>query len=226
MNGNNATEQADAAFDDTEIKCLLLGDENERQKAGDELFKSFSHRLMGKLREFFWLSEDEKGSVIHDTILSVLDMAEQAELDVDRPLVGLLLWICRCKAIDLSRHKQRSTGWDGETNRSEELTEQIADTLADTKVGLAWKHAISNEDAAAIRHEFRTFIQSLPTQQKLVAGILANHFGFTLSHEDIARKIYETTGKTVSKIAIKGALSQIRKKFESVLKRKYPELPL
>lgn len=219
MDGNNATEQADTAFDDTEIKCLLLGDENERQRAGDELFKSFSHRLMGKLREFFWLSEDEKGSVIHDTILSVLDMAEQAELDVDRPLVGILLWICRCKAINLSRHKKRVTGKD------DELTEEIAGIIVDTKVGLAWKNAVSNEDATAIRNEFCAFIQSLPTQQKLVAGVLADHFGFTLSQEEIARKIYEATGKTVSKIAIKGALSQIRQKFKAVLKRKYPELP-
>ena len=38
MNGKDATNQAAAAFDDTELKCLLLGDENERQKAGD-IFK-------------------------------------------------------------------------------------------------------------------------------------------------------------------------------------------
>lgn len=30
MNGKDATNQAAAAFDDTELKCLLLGDENER----------------------------------------------------------------------------------------------------------------------------------------------------------------------------------------------------
>src|ERR1700677_974737 len=114
MDGNNATEQAAAEFDDTEIKCLLLGDENDRQKAGDELFQAFSHRLMGKLREFFWLSDDEKGSVIHDTILAMVKLAEEANLDVEKPLIGLLLWICRCKAIDLSRHKRRRAGGDGE----------------------------------------------------------------------------------------------------------------
>jgi DNA-directed RNA polymerase specialized sigma24 family protein len=226
MDGNNATEQAAAEFDDTEIKCLLLGDENDRQKAGDELFQSFNHRLMGKLREFFWLSEDEKGSVIHDTILAVLKLAEEATLDVERPLVGLLLRICRFKAIDLSRRKRRKAGWDGESGKDEELTEDIAEALVDTKVGLAWKHATSNEDAPAIRKEFLTFIQSLPAQQKLVGGILADNLAFNLSQEEIASTIYESTGKTVSKIAIKGALSQIRQKFKAVLKRKYPELPV
>ena len=220
MDGNNATEQAAAEFDDTEIKCLLLGDENERREAGDKILESFGFRLMGKLREFFLLSEDEKGTVVHDTILEVLKKAEHADLDVDRPLVGLLLWICKCKAIDLSRQKQRETG------RDDELTEGIAGVLADTQVGMAWRNAISNEDAPAIRREFLAFIQTLPPQQKLVAGVLADNLGFVLPQEEIARKIYGSTGKTVSKIAIKGALSQIRQKFKTVLKRKYPELPI
>jgi DNA-directed RNA polymerase specialized sigma24 family protein len=220
MDGNNATEQTAAEFDDTEIKCLLLGDEGERQKAGDALLREFGYRLMGKLRGFNWLSDDEKGTVIHDTILEVLKKAELADLDFDKPLVGLLLRICQCKAIDLSRQKKRETGKD------DELTEEIADALADTKVGTAWKNAISNEDARAIRNEFLVFIQSLPPQQKLVAGILADNFAFQLSHEEIAQKIFEITRKTVSKIAIKGALNQIRQKFKAILKRKYPDLPI
>jgi DNA-directed RNA polymerase specialized sigma24 family protein len=220
MNGTPATEPPAVEFDDTEIKCLLLGDENERQQAVAKLLESFGFRLMGKLREFFWLSEDEKGSVIHDTILEILKKAEQAELDVDKPLVGILLWICKCKAIDLSRRKKRETG------RDDELTDEIVDAITDTKVGLAWSHAASNEDASAIRQEFLLFVQTLPDQQKLVAGILAQNLAFTLSQDDIARKIYESTGKTVSKIAIKGALSQIRQKFKTVLKHKYPELPI
>ena len=177
MDGNNATEQAAAEFDDTEIKCLLLGDENERQKAGDELFQSFNHRLMGKLREFFWLSEDEKDRSSMIQSLRCSGWLKEATLDVERPLVGLLLRICRFKAIDLSRHKRRKAGWDGESGKDEELTEDIAEALVDTKVGLAWKHATSNEDAPAIRKEFLTFIQSLPAQQKLVGGILADNSG-------------------------------------------------
>jgi len=220
MDGNNATEQAAAEFDDTEIKCLLLGDENERQKAGDTLLQEFGVRLMGKLRGFSWLSDAEKGTIIHDTVLELLKKAERADLDFDKPLVGLLLRMCQCKAIDLSRAKRRETG------RDDELTEEIAGALVDTKVGLAWKDAISKEDAPAIRSEFLAFIQTLPAQQKLVAGVLADNFGFVVSQEEITRKIYETTGKTVSKIAVKGALSQIRQKFKAVLKRKYPELPL
>lgn len=220
MDGDQATDQTAAEFDDTEIKCLLLGDENERQKAGDALAQEFGIRLMGKLRHFNWLSDDEKGTVIHDTILEVLNKAEQAELDLDMPLVGLVLRICQCKAIDLSRQKTRETG------RDDELTEEIAETLADTKVGMAWKDAVSNEETPTIRIEFLAFIPTLPTQQKLVAAVLADNLGFTLSQEEIARKIYESTGKTVSKIAIKGALSQIRQKFKAVLKRKFPDLPV
>lgn len=220
MDGDQATDQTAAEFDDTEIKCLLLGDENERQKAGDALAQEFGIRLMGKLRHFNWLSDEEKGTVIHDTILEVLNKAEQAELDLDMPLVGLLLRICQCKAINLSRQKTRETG------RDDELTEEIAEALADTKVGMAWKDAVSNEEAPAIRIEFLAFIPTLPTQQKLVAAVLADNLGFTLSQEEIARKIYESTGKTVSKIAIKGALSQIRQKFKAVLKRKFPDLPV
>ena len=133
MNGKDATNQAAAAFDDTELKCLLLGDENERQKAGDTLLQQFGFRLMGKLRRFTLLSDDEKGSVIHDTIIEVLKKAEKADLDLDQPLIGLLLWICQCKAIDLTRQKTRETGKD------DELTEEIGEALADTQVGVAWK---------------------------------------------------------------------------------------
>jgi DNA-directed RNA polymerase specialized sigma24 family protein len=220
MDGHETTNQAAAEFDDTEIKCLLLGDENERQKAGDTILQQFGARLMGKLRRFTLLSDDEKGTVIHDTILEVLKKAEQADLDLDKPLIGLLLWICQCKAIDLTRRKTRETGKD------DELTEEIGDALADTTVGAAWKHAISNEEAPAIRSEFLVFVHTLPAQQKLVAGILADNFGFTLSHEEIAQKIFQSSGKTVSKIAIKGALSVIRQKFKTILKRKFPDLPL
>ena len=220
MNGKEATNQTAAAFDDTELKCLLLGDENERQKAGDTLLQQFGFRLMGKLRRFTLLSDDEKGSVIHDTIIEVLKKAEKADLDLDQPLIGLLLWICQCKAIDLTRQKTRETGKD------DELTEEIGEALADTQVGVAWKHATSNEDAPAIRDEFLAFVQTLPPRQKLVGGVLADNFGFTLSQEEIAQKIYQSTGKTVSKIEIKGALAAVRHKFKTILKRKFPDLPL
>jgi hypothetical protein len=220
MNGKDATNQAAAAFDDTELKCLLLGDENERQKAGDTLLQQFGFRLMGKLRRFTLLSDDEKGSVIHDTIIEVLKKAEKADLDLDQPLIGLLLWICQCKAIDLTRQKTRETGKD------DELTEEIGEALADTQVGVAWKHATSNEDAPAIRAEFLAFVQTLPPRQKLVGAVLANNFGFTLSQEEIAQKIYQSTGRTVSKIEIKGALAAVRQKFKMILKRKFPDLPL
>jgi len=220
MDGSKTTDHPAAAYDDTEIKCLLLGDENERQKAGDALFQAFGVRLMGRLREFFWLSDDEKGTVIHETILAVLKKAELADLDLDEPLDRLLLRICYYKAVDLSRRKKRETG------REDELNKEIAEALADTQVGTAWKNAISNEDAVAIRREFLAFIQTLPPQQKLVGGVLAENLGFTLTQEEIACKIFERTGKTVSKIAIKGALSQIRQKFKVILKRKYPDLPL
>lgn len=220
MNGKDATNQAAAAFDDTELKCLLLGDENERQKAGDTLLQQFGFRLMGKLRRFTLLSDDEKGSVIHDTIIEVLKKAEKADLDLDQPLIGLLLWICQCKAIDLTRQKPRETGKD------DELTEEIGEALADTQVGVAWKHATSNEDAPAIRAEFLAFVQTLPPRQKLVGAVLADNFGFTLSQEEIAQKIYQSTGRTVSKIEIKGALAAVRQKFKMILKRKFPDLPL
>jgi DNA-directed RNA polymerase specialized sigma24 family protein len=220
MNGKEATNQAAAAFDDTELKCLLLGDENERQKAGDTLLQQFGFRLMGKLRRFSLLSDDEKGSVIHDTIIEVLKKAEKADLDLDQPLIGLLLCICQCKAIDLTRQKTRETGKD------DELTEEIGEALADTQVGVAWKHAISNEDAPAIRDEFLAFVQTLPPRQKLVGAVLAGNFGFTLSQEEIAQKIYQATGRTVSKIEIKGALAAVRQKFKTILKRKFPDLPL
>jgi DNA-directed RNA polymerase specialized sigma24 family protein len=220
MNGKEATNQAPDVFDDTELKCLLLGDENERQKAGDTLLLQFGFRLMGKLRRFSLLSDDEKGSVIHDTIIEVLKKAERADLDVEQPLIGILLRICQCKAINLTRQKTRETGKD------DELTEEIGEALADTQVGVAWKHAISNEDAPAIRAEFLAFVQTLPPRQKLVGGVLADNFGFTLSQEEIAQKIYQTTGKTVSKIEIKGALAAVRQKFKAILKRKFPDMPL
>jgi len=220
MNGKEATNQAAAAFDDTELKCLLLGDESERQRAGDTLLQQFGFRLMGKLRRFTLLSDDEKGSVIHDTIIEVLKKAEKADLDLDQPLIGLLLWICQCKAIDLTRQKTRETGKD------DELTEEIGEALADTQVGVAWKHATSNEDAPAIRAEFLAFVQTLPPRQKLVGAVLADNFGFTLSQEEIAQKIYQSTGRTVSKIEIKGALAAVRQKFKMILKRKFPDLPL
>jgi len=198
----------------------LLGDENERQKAGDTLLQQFGFRLMGKLRRFSLLSDDEKGSVIHDTIIEVLKKAEKADLDLDQPLIGLLLWICQCRAIDLTRQKTRETGKD------DELTEEIGEALADTQVGVAWKHAISNEDAPAIRDEFLAFVRTLPPRQKLVGAVLADNFGFTLSQEEIAQKIYQSTGRTVSNIEIKGALAAVRQKFKTILKRKFPDLPL
>jgi hypothetical protein len=190
------------------------------QKAGDTLLQQFGFRLMGKLRRFTLLSDDEKGSVIHDTIIEVLKKAEKADLDLDQPLIGLLLWICQCKAIDLTRQKTRETGKD------DELTEEIGEALADTQVGVAWKHATSNEDAPAIRAEFLAFVQTLPPRQKLVGAVLADNFGFTLSQEEIAQKIYQSTGRTVSKIEIKGALAAVRQKFKMILKRKFPDLPL
>jgi hypothetical protein len=212
-----ATRQTAARFHDTGIPHRL-GGQNHPKEAGEALLREYGARLMVELRSFFWLSETERGSVIHDSILEVLKTAEGGGLDLDRKLAGRLLRQCWSRAVELSREKRPMTATDAD------LTQEIAGALTDTKVGLAWEAALRKGDPEAIPGEFCEFIQFLPAPQKLVAGVLADQIGWRLSPGEISRKIYESTGSKVSEMETKGALSQIRLKFKVVLKRQHPEL--
>jgi hypothetical protein len=219
-NDDAATTQTAARSADLGARSLRADGGNQPNEAGHALLREYGPRLMVELRNFFWLSESEKGSVIHDAILEVLKTSQGSGLELDRTLAGLLLRKCRVRAVELSRKQGRMTASD------EELAREIAGALTGTKVGLAWKDAMATGDPTAIPGEFCEFVQFLPAPQKRVAILLADHLGWKLSSAEIIRKIYESTGINMSETEVKGALSQIRLKFKAVLKRKHPELSI
>lgn len=170
---------------------------------------------MGFLAEHFPdLEADERAMAINDALSEIYRRSLDGTLDSNNELSGLIFTVAKCRAIDLRRHHSRRI------LSGAKLPESVGDYLKDTEVGSDWRYVAILDRAADVMAEFRTFLGSLPRQQKRVASIMADALPDQMTDREIADEILNRFGVHVSQLEVKGAKQALMKKFREILKRR------
>jgi DNA-directed RNA polymerase specialized sigma24 family protein len=203
--------------DDFDLRCQLdlLGSHEEQQRAVRTLFEHYKGPMMAMIkRKLPTLLPDEAASAVHEAFCEIYQKAQANDLDVDRPLKGLLFTIAIRKAIDLRRKPSSCVCTD------DEFTEKVAQRLDGTNVHGTWKRLRQNEQVDEIKQEFRAFVSTLPPRQKLVASVLAEALPDTLTDKEIVDAIYSRYGQRLTAMEVKGAKQQLVSKFRTLMQQK------
>ena len=210
---DNLGTGAATGLDTEEVSILLIGDDNEQNEAIRLIDMHLRRVLFGVIRKVSpSLTAAEIQEVYQEVLLGIWRKAKEREYDADEPLLPLLFTIARRRAIDRVRKKSRKVG-------KEQMLDAIAETLADTKVGEAWRNVASKHDGRRIMEAIRNAIARMPERQRLVASVVLDLFPETPTLQQIQEEVHQGTGEQLTVVAIKSAWREARKKIREQLVR-------
>lgn len=212
MKENPGTGAA-TGLDDEEVSILLIGNEEEQNEAIRLIDRHLRRPIAGVIRKAApSLRAEELRDAYQDVILAIIQAAREQRYDADRPLLPFIFTLARYKAIDRVRKKSRKVG-------KKQVLDAIAETLADTKVGEAWRNVASKHDGRRMMEAIRNAIARMPERQRLVASVVIDLFPETPTLQQIQEEIHQGTGEQLTIVAIKSARREARKKIREQLVR-------
>ncbi len=138
-------------------------------------------------------------------------MAREGEYDPDRPLLPFLLTIAHRRAIDHIRKKTTLRC------NEKELLDAVANSLADTQVGEAWKNVTASQDGQKMLKLIRDVITEMPERQRQVSSVIIDCYPDNLSIEETREELFRRTGERPTALAVKRARQEARKKIRKQL---------
>jgi DNA-directed RNA polymerase specialized sigma24 family protein len=200
-------------LDEEEVSILLIGNEEEQNEAIRSIDRHLRRPIADVIRKAApSLRAEELRDAYQDVILAIIQAVREQRYDADRPLLPFIFTLARFKAIDRVRRKSRKTG-------NEQVLDAIAETLADTKVGEAWRNVASKHDGRKMMEAIANAICRMPERQRLVASVVMDLFPETPTLQQIQEEVHQGTGEQLTVVAIKSAWREARKKIREQLVR-------
>jgi len=104
------------------------------------------------------------------------------------------------------------------------VLDAIVETLADTKVGEAWRNVAAKHDGRRMLEAIGRAVSRLPERQRLVASAVIDFFPETPTLQQIQECVHHNTGEQLTVVAIKSAWREARKKIrEQLIREGYVE---
>ncbi len=159
-------------LDDEEIRRLLEGSEAEIRAGVGRISDRYCGIVCGGMRRSFrWISPEDLADVWQSTLLAVLEKALTRELDVKRPLIGLLWVIATRRCCDvLNAAARRKAAFQA-------FSETVAEVVGpDDALRVEWAEAFHVLDKA---------ILGLPPVQRAI-WLAYQGLGFCATDEELA----------------------------------------
>ena len=200
------------AIDPDEISILLIGDEEEQNRAISLIDKHLRKPIVYRIRKTaLSVPPDEIKDIYQEVLLNVLAAAREQSYDPDKPLLPFLFMLAHRRACD--RIKKKTTIEDNE-NR---VLEDVLQRLENTNVGEAWKQVAKKNDGSRMIKIIRQTIVGMPNRQRQVASVVIDCFPAIPSMETIRDVILKTTGELLTVVATKRAWQEARSKIRERL---------
>jgi len=200
------------AIDPEEISILLIGDEEEQNRAIGLIDKHLRETLVCRIRKTaLSVPSDEILDIYQDVLLNVLRAAREQRYDPDQPLLPFLYTLAHRRACDRIRKK---TTIDENENQ---LLEKVLQRLKNTQVGEAWELVAKKNDGSRMIEIIRRTVVGMPNRQRQVASVVIDSFPEIPSMDKIRDVIFRTTGESLTVIATKRAWQEARSKIRERL---------
>lgn len=200
------------AIDPEEISILLIGGEEEQNRAIVLIDKHLRETLVYRIRKTaLSISSDEVMDIYQDVLLNVLGAAREQRYDPDQPLLPFLYTLAHRRACD--RIRKRTTIEENE-NR---VLEEVLQRLKNTKVGEAWELIAQKDDGSKMIEIIRNAVVGMPNRQRQVASVVVDFFPEIPSMDKIRDVIFRNTGELLTIVATKRAWQEARGKIREQL---------
>jgi len=204
--------QEDLAFDPEEVSILLIGNEEEQNRAIYLIDKHLRSSVIYKIRKTaLGIPPDEVMEIYQEALLNVLEAAREQRYDPDQPFLPFLFTLAYRRACD--RIRKNNTKKENE----KKLLDEISQKLKGTKVGEAWELVAQKNDGSRVIEAIRRSIIKMPTRQRQVAEIMIDFFPDKPSNQKICEEILRKTSEPTTIVAVKRAKQEARKKIYELL---------
>jgi len=201
---------AEEAFDDEQVRILLIGTTEEVDQGLTLIHTHLCRRICAWLRRrpwAAWMSSEDLADTWQDVLLGVLSAVRDGRFDADRPVIPLLLSIARARAIDRCRRK----------DSSERALAAVGEALQGTRVGLAWQARLARERQEMLAC-VREVVLGLPEKQRRVMQAFIDGYPDTASMETLRIEVSSVSGQEETVAAVKRALQEARQKVRERLR--------
>ena len=203
-------KQDTKAFDDEEIRILLIGSEAEIAHALKTTDEQFRKPVAAWVRRRFpGLSSTDLADTWAEVLVNVFEAARDKRFDPDRPLLSYLCTLAFRRASDRVR---RRTSQDA-------ALQAVASALRETKTGESWGE-LDPAERKECMELIRQVIATLPRKQGIVWQNFCDGFPETRCMETLRTMVSEATGKEETLASVKRALQEGRNKVRELLGNK------
>ena len=200
------------AIDPEEISILLIGDEEEQNRAIGLIDKHLRKTLVYRIRKTaLSVPSDEIMDIYQEVLLNVLTAARGQRYDPDQPLLPFLYTLAHRRACD--RIRKKTTIDENES----QLLEAVLKRLENTEVGEAWEQVAKKNDGSRMIEIIRRTVVGMPNRQRQVASVVIDSFPEIPNMDKIRDVIFRTTGESFTVVATKRAWQEARRKIRERL---------
>ena len=201
-------------LEEEEIKLAILEDDPDvRMGVIERLWNTINEKLMRSLAHFHpGLSEEDHADIAYDSIVEYCCLFPQDSMWADKPIYPMVARVALFAAKDKYKKlvKQRQ--------REPELTDEVAEALADTDLGTAW-HAAQPATRERISQLIRSCAAAMPKAQRRIATAYAQTWHKDASNKERIDFIHKQTGVLLSHDAYKRGWDEVRKKLKEPITR-------
>lgn len=203
-------KQDTKAFDDEEIRILLIGSEAEIAQALRTTDQEFRKPVAAWIRRRFpGLSSTDLTETWAEVLANLFEAAQGQRFDPDPPLFSYLCTLAFRRASDRIR---RRTSQDA-------ALQAVASALRETKTGESWGRLDAAERKECMEL-IRQAIATLPRKQGIVWQTFCDGFPETKRMETLRKAVSEATGEEETLASVKRALQEGRKRVKEMLANK------
>jgi DNA-directed RNA polymerase specialized sigma24 family protein len=191
-------KRSQLTLDPEEISRLLLGDEEEQNKAIFLIDKHLRRSVVYGIRKTaLSVAPDEIMDIYQEVLLNVLTAAREQRYDPGKPLLSFLYMLAHRRACD--RIRKKSTIEENENK----LLEEVHRRLENTNVGEVWEQVAKKNDGSRMVKIIRQTVIGMPNRQRQVASVVIDFFPKIPSLDTIRDVIFKDTGELLTVVAIK-----------------------
>jgi RNA polymerase sigma factor (sigma-70 family) len=205
-------EQLTQAYEDKEVRELLMGEESDMAEAFAQVDAHLRRRFVKGARDRLpGLRPEDLADAWQDTLRDLLRAVRTGEFDADRELAPWLWTIFIRRAFDRLRRSERY----------QSVLEKIRERLGGTVVGDIFGY-IEEEERTHLLMLVRQAVARLPARQQAVIQAFVDHFPATEDKDALRRHVSQVTGHEESRTAVVRALGEARRKVGTLLKIRRP----
>lgn len=196
------------AFEDQEVRQLLMGEEDDLEAAFTQVDTHLRKRFVKGARERLpGLQPEDLADAWQETLKDLLQAVRSGRFDPDRELGPWLWTIFLRRAFDSVRRRESY----------ESMMDRAREFHRGADIG-GFLDQMGEEERKELLGRVRLAVDALPDRQRTVLQVFVEHFPLTQDKDLLRERVSEVTGRLETPHAVRRALWEARRRVSDELK--------